>query len=187
MELLKAIYGRRAVRSYGKAAVGRDKIERVIDAAVHAPSAMNQQLWTFAIIQGAERMTNVAGAAKRHLLATMEAGSALAKYRDMLMDPGFSIFYGAPCLIVVCATSRDPQAREDCCLAAQNLMLAAHGEGLGTCWIGFARPWLDLVESRRMLGIPSDWVAVAPIVIGVPVEAPAPTPRRTSTVVWCDE
>jgi nitroreductase len=98
--------------------------------------------------------------------------------RSMLTDPSFDVFYGAPTVIVVCAAPAEWPANEDCCLAAQNLMLAAHGFGLGTCPIGLARGAIDEPATKRELGIPDDHSVVLPIAVGVPRERVAPTPRR---------
>jgi nitroreductase len=72
---------------------------------------------------------------------------------------------------------------EDCCLAAENLMLAAYGLGLGTCPIGYARPWFDLLETKRELDVPEHYAAVFPVVVGYPAGVPEPTPREEPNVV----
>jgi nitroreductase len=56
----------------------------------------------------------------------------------------------------------------DCCLAAENLMLAAVDKGLATCPIGFAQPWLDSTEVKAEFDVPGDYTAVLPIIIGYP-------------------
>jgi nitroreductase len=89
-------------------------------------------------------------------------------------------------LIVICATEPDPMAQQDCCLAAENLMLAAHGRAAGTCWIGFAEPWLNQPEGKAALKIPVEHAPVAPIIIGYPRgEHPAP-PRREPRIAWIE-
>jgi nitroreductase len=185
MELMEALRTRRAIREYTEKPVGRATLEKLIKAAVWAPSAMNLQPWAFAVVEGAEKLSGCAAEAKRHLLATMPANSPLARYREMLIDPEFHIFYHAPALVVVCATTGDSQSVEDCCLAAQNLMLAAHAQGLGSCWIGFSRPWLGLSEVKARLDIPSAYVPVAPLVVGHPKTRPEPTHRDKPKIVWC--
>lgn len=184
MEPIDAICGRRAIRSYRGGAVSRDTVVSLIEVAIQAPSAMNLQPWLFAVVQGADRLAEFSKRAKAHLLAAIPVHSPLVKYRDMLTDPTFDIFYGASCLIVICARPPVQQSMEDCCLAAQNLLLAAHGQGLGTCWIGFARPWLELEATRAELGIPADCIPVAPIVLGEPESIPAPTERHKPIVIW---
>jgi hypothetical protein len=56
IEVLNAIYGRRAVRRYTSAPMDARSIEELIDAAIQAPSAMNLQPWEFAVVLGAERL-----------------------------------------------------------------------------------------------------------------------------------
>jgi nitroreductase len=168
MEIFEAIRGRRAVRAFTEAEVDREQLSRLIDAAIQAPSATNAQPWVFAVIQDRQLLHRCSERAKAHLLETLESDSLLSRYRDTLADPAFDIFYHAPALIVICARPDTTQAAEDCALAAQNLMLAAHAMGLGTCPIGFARSWLNLPEVKRELGIPSDCAPVLPLVVGHP-------------------
>jgi nitroreductase len=178
MDIIEAIYHRRSVRDYKADAVPRGVIDALIAAAVHAPSAMNLQPWSFVAIEGRDLLLQYAERAKRHLVETMRPGSPLSQYRDQLSDPAFDIFYGAPGLIVISATSDAAQSAEDCCMAAQNLMLAAYGMGFGTCCIGFARPWLNLDDTKSELGIPEPYVPIAPIVVGYPRSAAPRVPRK---------
>jgi nitroreductase len=57
---------------------------------------------------------------------------------------------------------------EDCALVAENLMLAACAAGLGTSWVGLAQNFLNSLEVKRLLGVPTDWITVAPIIVGHP-------------------
>jgi nitroreductase len=106
------------------------------------------------------------------------------RYRDLLSDPDFQIFYHAPVLIVISAKELSSWAVEDCSLAGQNLMLAAYAAGLGTCWIGFAEPWLNTPEGKVVLGLGPESIPVAPIIVGHPKSAPAPAPRIEPEVHW---
>ena len=141
MELMDVIRNRRAVRDFTDAAIDRATIERLIGAAILAPSAMNLQPWAFAVLLGRERIEGHAKRAKDWLLASLSQTSYDPSIRHMLEDPQFVLFYHAPALVVVLAKSSGTQAAEDCCLAAENLMLAARNEGLGSCW--FVRPGSD--------------------------------------------
>jgi hypothetical protein len=73
--------------------------------------------------------------AKSHVLATVPASPHSEYFRSLLSDPQFQIFYHAPVLILISASTQDPWIIEDCAPAAENLMLAAYAAGLG--WIGF--------------------------------------------------
>jgi nitroreductase len=184
MELFEAIETRHAVREFTSEPVAKETIERLIGAGTEAPSAMNLQPWSFAVIRDQARLSKLSEQAKSHLLKSMPTGSPLDQYRATLSNPAFDIFYGAPALIVVSATSREQGASEDCALAAQNIMLAAHAIGLGTCWIGFARPWLNEPVAKAELGIPAHHSPVAPIIVGHPRGQPEAHPRRQPEIIW---
>jgi hypothetical protein len=78
----------------------------------------------------------------------------------MLSDPQFHVFHHAPVLIVISGIRQGTYIAEDCALAAQNMMLAAFGQGLGTCWIGFSQGYLNTPEGKQALGIPETWMSV---------------------------
>jgi nitroreductase len=184
MELMDVIRNRRAIREYTNAPVEPSSIDRLIEAAILAPSAMNLQPWSFAIFLSRERIEAYARRAKEWLLTSLFQTSYDASIRHMLEDPQFVLFYHAPALVVVLATSDATQAAEDCCLAAENLMLAARNEGLGSCWIGFARPWLDLPGTKTELKLPTHYHVVAPIVLGYPKAWPESHGRRNPEMHW---
>jgi nitroreductase len=183
MELKEAIYTRRAVRAYDAKPLPKETVESLLQAAVQAPSAMNQQPWAFVIIQGAELLRQFSERAKASLLESMDSHSPLHEYRDMLGNPDFDIFYGAGTLIVICAKSAGLNTAEDCCLAAQNLMLAACDLGLGSCPIGFARQWLSRSEIKEELGIPSDFTPIFPVIVGYPKGEWPPVARHAPPVL----
>ena len=181
MDLLQGLRTRRACREFTDQAISRDEIERLVAAAVSAPSAMNRQPWAFAVLLGTDRLRDLSTQAQKAALQYLLADSPL---RSHALDPHFELFHGAAALVVLCATDADEQSSEDCCLAAENLMLAAHATGLGSCWIGFARPWLSQDEVKRSLGIPTVLRPVAPIVIGHPRHNDQVAERHPPKIVW---
>ncbi|MFZ1988703.1 MAG: nitroreductase [Alphaproteobacteria bacterium] len=184
MDVIEAIYSRRAIREYADEVPAKQTIEKLIRAASHAPSAMNRQPWAFAVVSGRSRLLAISDRAKALVLKSTAADSALAGFRSHLADATFDLFYGAPVLIVICATSAETGASEDCALAAQNLMLAAHSMNLGTCWIGLARPWLNEEPAKTELGLPKNYIPVAPVILGYPRGTPDVHPRREPEIVW---
>lgn len=184
MDLHEAIAGRRAVREYTAEAVDEQTIRRLIDASIHAPSAVNQQPWTFTVVRDQDVLDRISREAKSHMLATMPASSQSDHFRSLLNKPGFHIFYHAPVLILISAVAEGPWNVEDCALAAENLMLAAYAAGLGTCWIGFAQSFLNTPEGKNLLGLPAAWVPVAPIIVGHPKGVPPPVPRKAPELRW---
>lgn len=186
MNLNDAIAGRRSTREYTAEGVDEQAIRRLIDAAVQAPSAMNQQPWTFTVIRNQALLDRISREAKAHMLATMGAGAHSEHFRSMLNDASFQIFYHAPVLILISGKAHDRWITEDCALAAENLMLAAHADGLGSCWIGFAQGFLNSAAGKHVLGLPAAWMPVAPIIVGHPKSAPAPVAHKAPEIRWVD-
>ncbi len=185
MELMQAIYGRRATRAFTSEPVTKAVFEALVDAAIHAPSAVNEQPWDFTVVQNAALLDQISASAKAYMLKAMESSAFPRRLHENLDDPDFHVFYHAPALIVISAKSGD-WAVEDAALAAQNLMLAAHAHGLGSCWIGFAQRWLETAEGARAIKAPEGVIPVAPIIVGHPAKTTAPVPRNPARLRWID-
>ncbi len=184
MEIMEAIRSRRAVRQFTPEPVDDDSLHQLIDAAIAAPSAVNQQPWSFFIVQSKALLARISREAKAHMLRTSPAGLVSHHFQELLSDQNFDIFYAAPTLIVIAAVAESPWAVADCSLAAENLMLAALGLGLGTSWIGFAQGWLGTADGKTALGMPSGYVPVAPIIVGRPRAMPPLVPRKKPELHW---
>jgi nitroreductase len=181
---MEAIRGRRSVREYTATPLDRGELEALLDAAVQAPSAMNRQSWAFLVIEDQVLLKRYSDRIKPLVLASLAESPLPPAFAKTLADPAYHIFHGAPALIVVFARSVDRFATIDCCLAGQNLMLAAYGRGLGSCWIGLAEEWLNHDAVRDELGVPRNWTAIAPIIVGHPKGPVAPVPRTRPEVIW---
>jgi nitroreductase len=184
MDLKEAIYNRRAVRAFSNDPVDEAVLRDLIDAAIQAPSAVNEQPWIFCVIRDRTTLADLSRRAKAHMLATTPAGLLSHHFGEILHDPKFDIFYGAPTLIVICSATDSAWATENCALAAENLMLTAHAAGLGTCWIGFSGPWLGSAEGKAFLQLPPTARPVAPIIVGHPAAPADPVPRKAPTIRW---
>jgi nitroreductase len=184
MNLDQAIAGRRAVREYTSQAVDEPVIRHLVAAAQQAPSAFNEQPWTFTILRDRALLDRISREATAHMLAILPVGGPSDHARSLLGAPDFHMFHHAPVLILISAAAAGPFIVEDCALAAENLMLAAHAAGLGSCWIGFAQAFLNTAQGKALLGLPAAWVPVAPLILGHPRTAPAPVPRREPTIRW---
>lgn len=183
MDVLETIYQRRSVRAYTDQPVDKSTVDALLNAATHAPSSMNEQPWAFVVIQDSKRLAAWSDRIKADVLKRLKPDSPLAKYRDMLSDQDYDVFHRAGTLIIICARRTAHNGAEDCSLAAQNLMLAACSMGLGTCPIGFARPWLSRLRVKRGLGIPDGYVPVFPVVVGYPSGVTPPVARRAPEIL----
>jgi nitroreductase len=151
MEVLEAILTRRSIRKYTGEPVSEEDLHTLLRAASYAPSAHNLQPWRFVVVRDAEKLKVIA---ESH------------RYAKMLP--------GAGCGIVVCG-DKTVQKKvgflvEDCSAAIQNLLLAAHGLGLGTVWCGlYPVPRLTKVVSE-ILQLPKNIIPVGLVALGHKVE-----------------
>lgn len=158
METLQAIKTRRSIRKFLNKPVSSDIVREILEAAMFAPSAGNEQPWQFIVFDDRKfldevpRICATASMCRQAPLAILVCGdSSLEKY------PGFWV--------------------EDCSAAAENLLLAAHALGLGAVWTGIY-PLKDRVEAfRRRLSLPEEITPFALVALGYPNEAPA-APKR---------
>lgn len=184
MDLKEAIYSRRSVRDFTTAPIDEKVLTELINVAVQAPSAVNQQPCSFCVVRDKTVLAKISREAKAHMLKRSAVGLMSHHFQEILNDPDFDIFYRAPALIIISTVSEIPWAIEDCALAAENLMLAACGIGLGTCWIGFAQAWLGTPEGKAAVKLPASYVPIAPIIVGHPRSAPPPVPRKEPEIRW---
>lgn len=185
MTLIHAIYGRRSIRKYKDQNVPSELIEKLLDAAIQAPSSSNLQPWTFVVIQNPELLKFYSDEAKKLVLKELEDSPDSNRYKNILTPSGFNIFYNARTLVIIYAKQTDIKSMGDCSMAAQNLMLTAYSLGLGTCWVGFATPLINSKDFKIALDIPLTYHGVAPIIVGYPDITLADGSRKPPEVlVW---
>jgi nitroreductase len=184
MDVMDAIYNRRAVRNYLPKKVDSSIIHQLLDAAVHAPSALHEESRAFVVVQDKNLLDRISDSAK--LLTGKEKNEKdLQRQRilSVVQQKEFNVFYNAPTLIVICSTFKGEFVSADCWLAAENLMLAAMTYGLASCVIGFSVPALNLPEWKTELGIPKKMTAVTPIILGWPTGKTLPTIHQSPTIL----
>ena len=188
---LALIYERHTVRSYQPDVVEEATIRMLLDAAVHAPTAMHSEPWRFVVIQDRALLREISDRAKALAISSAASEGLWLKppgepgdgIRSMLADREFNIFYDASTLVAICVDMTNDFAVADSWLAAENLMLAAAGSGLGSCVIALAAEAMNTAEVKERLNISTHLTVVAPIIVGVPHGEPVPSPRKVPVVV----
>jgi nitroreductase len=183
VELHEAMYQRRSIRDYTDQRVTKETVEKLLEAAVQAPSAMNEQPWAFIVIQDKERLHRLSEQAKILCSKALAVGIEKVELQHRLADPAFNIFYNSGTLIVICAKHIGEHPDWDCCLAGQNLLLAAQDRGLGTCPIGLAWPLFEQDDVKTELHIPPGYSAVLPIIVGYPKHPTSQVQRHAPTIL----
>ncbi|MBN2518637.1 MAG: nitroreductase family protein [Candidatus Altiarchaeota archaeon] len=153
MEALECIKTRRSVRRYQNREVPEELIKIILEVAMSAPSAGNEQAWQFVVITDKKVLSEV---------------SVVSPYAPMARDAGAGI--------LVCGDTNLEKYEgfwvQDCSAATQNLLLAAHALGLGAVWTG-VYPMEDRVEGfKKLLKIPKDVIPFAFVPIGYPAQKP---------------
>lgn len=180
--VFETILARRSVRNYTTQTVSLDIIHILLEAAVHAPTALHLEPWAFAIIRDRSLLKTISDRAKPLFVEDLlKTGHII----DRFTEPDFDIFYEANTLILICAKQSESFAAADCWLAAENLMLAACAMELGTCVIGSALAALNTPDIKSELNIPEDFSIIAPIILGYPSGDTPPSPRRKPLILIC--
>lgn len=174
-----------------------DLVNRLLEAATWAPSAHNRQPWRFAVLSTIEVRKQLAAAMGERLRADLTADGAAPELIERDVSRSYSRISGAPLAIVVCLSMADmdryPDARrndaeylmavQSVAMAAQNLLLAAHAEGLGACWM--CAPLFCPEVVRQTLNLPADWQPQALITLGYPaVERESSRQALETRVLW---
>lgn len=183
--VVDTIRARRSVRSYTPKKLARVTINTLLAAAVRAPTAVHEEPWAFVIVQDRAVLKRLSDRAKPlfveevHRAHLDRGGHTLERFAS----PDFNIFYDAGTLIIIGAQTSGPFVEADCWLAAENLMLEACSLGLGACVIGSSLVALNLPEVKAALGLPIEFTAIAPIVVGVPRGETAITSRNEPRIL----
>ena len=150
-DVLKLIQSRRSIRKYADALVDDKQVETLLRAAMSAPSAGNEQPWEFVVIRDEATRAKIV---EFHAHGKPVVDAALG--------------------ILVCGDMNrvkyDEMWVQDCSAAVENLLIAARGIGLGTCWIGIYPREERMKGMAELCELPDNVTPFALIAVGVPDE-----------------
>jgi F420 biosynthesis protein FbiB-like protein len=188
-------FARRSVRRYLPTPVPPPIVRRLLEAAIAAPSAHNRQPWRFAVLSGAQRKARLASAMGDRLRADRLADHDAVDDIEADVARSFARITGAATVVVVCLSMEHMDSYPDAqrnrhehlmavqstAMAGQNLLLAAHAQGLGACWL--CAPLFCADAVRGALALPGHWEPQGMVTLGYPAAAARPVGRRDLTDV----
>jgi nitroreductase len=189
---------RRSCRSFIDRPVDCSILEDLVKIGITAPSGTNSQKWTFTIVPTRTAVTTFASyissffkklnaMAEKTFLRTAlkligkgELDDYYRNYYPLVKKASEEweesgndrLFHGAAAAIIVGSKPGATCPAEDALLATQNILLAAHSMGLGSCLIGFAVSAMKEAPAIKLsVGIPADEIVYAVIALGYPNES----------------
>ncbi len=189
-DVQRLIQSRRSIRRYQPAPVPPELLQRLLTAAAWAPSSHNRQPWRFVLLTEAAPKARLAEAMAARLRADRLGDGDAPEAVAADAAKSYARITQAPAVVVAALTLADmdryPDAKraqaeylmavQSVAMAVQNLLLAAHAEGLGACWLCAPLFCPDVVA--QALALPPAWQAQALVTIGYPASAGKPATRR---------
>ena len=161
---LDIIRTRRSYRSYKPEQITDEQLNAVLEAGTYAPTSRGLQSPFIVAIQNEELK------------------ALLAKMNAEIMGVTTNPYYDAPTYVLVFVPADAPNGIQDASLVLENMMLAAHAQGLGSCWIHREREMFSTHEGKELMkswGLPEGLVGIGALALGYPAEEPAqPKPRK---------
>lgn len=163
-EVLDVIKTRRSIRKYRPEQIWGEELDAVLEAGTYAPTGMGKQS---PVIVAVQREADI---------------NKLARMNAEIMGSQGNPYYGAPTIVLVFADGKNGNHVQDASCVLENMMLAAHALGLGTCWINREKEMFGTEEGKALMeewGLDQGLVGVGALALGYPEgDAPAPAPRK---------
>lgn len=189
-ELIAVIKERRSIRKFEDTSLDKKLLDEIIQAGRYAPSAKNLQPWKFIVITNKNTIQDLSDTIKNEMKKILKKRHILKFFYPQLkeketlgflfgtaMAPTDVIFHKAPALVFI-LTRKGLLNKESCACCAQNMMLAAHSLGIGSCWIGFANFLEQNNKKMEEIGIPEGYHIAAAVVFGKPTSKSRQAPIR---------
>lgn len=174
------ILNRRSTRAYKPEQIRTEDLDIILQCAISAPSALNKQSWEVRVIQKQELINAInEGFVKYASNRKMEGNASRSQY------PDFSVFHGAPTIIVVANDTKNDYSEVDCGLLGQNILVSAESMNLGTCVVGGVIEYLSTPEAKDLvaqLNLPPNYKPLYTITIGYKNQWPDAKPRDKTKI-----
>ena len=151
---MKAIFNRRSVRKFKTGEITNEVVKQLLQAAMRAPSALNEQPWEFIVIRNRQTLAHV-----------------------MKIHPYATMLNEADCMILICGNTELQKSPydfwvQDCSAATQNLLLQATHLGLGSVWLGIYPIEERVIGIQKCFGLPKHVIPLCGVALGYPAVEP---------------
>jgi coenzyme F420-0:L-glutamate ligase/coenzyme F420-1:gamma-L-glutamate ligase len=181
---------RRSVRRFSPERVPDEALEQVLEAATWAPSAHNRQPWRFVVLTTVDAKTSLADAMGAEFRRDLQADGLSDDDVEAQVQRSRQRIQEAPVVIMLCLDTQvgddypDERRRQaeylmgvqSVAMAGENLLLAAHDEGLGGVWV--CAPLFAQESVRKALELPIEWQPQGLLLLGYPAKVPQMRPHR---------
>lgn len=159
---------RRSVRKYKAEQIKDEELNAVLEAGTYAPTARGLQA--------------------PYIVAVQEPRlkAELIRMNAAVMGVTSNPYYDAPTIVLVFAPDGGANALQDGSCVLDNMMLAAHSIGLGSCWINREREMFATergIELMSEMGLPEGLMGVGALALGYPDSDPAPAKARKADYI----
>ena len=151
MDIQEALLSRRSIRKYKSQQISDENISSILKSAMYAPSAMNLQAWHFVVVNNKQVMVDILKA---------------IPHAEMLQQ--------AVASILVCGDTNVEKNEawivQNCSAATQNILLSAHGFGIGSCWIGIYGSDDTFKKIKSLFQLLDNIIPISLVSLGYPAE-----------------
>jgi nitroreductase len=180
-ETIKVIKDRRSIRKYKAKQITDSEVQKVLDCAIYAPNARNQQMWHFTVIQNKDMLNRMVDIIRENIM-----NSGIEFLIERASAPDYNTFYKAPTVILVTGDGKAPFVQFDCGAAAQNIALAAKSLNIGSC-VMTSSAFLFASEKgnklKKELGIPEGYNHMCAVALGYQDGENPEAPPRNKDVI----
>ena len=172
-DIFEVIKNRRSVRAYKD-----EQIEQILEAAIMAPTARGEAPWHFTVVQNKETLSDINDSVLNILSNSGD------EFLEAIAESGVNVMHNAPTVVFVSAKSDATNMQADCSAAIENMLLAAEGLDIGSCWLGLVAIYFSVEENLKKLHIPEGYTPLYGVALGYKVEPNEPNPRKDVFVNW---
>ena len=159
-DIFEVIKNRRSVRAYKDEQIEDEQIEQILEAAIMAPTARGEAPWHFTVVQNKETLADINDSVLKILSNSGD------EFLEAIAESGVNVMHNAPTVVFVSAKSDATNMQADCSAAIENMLLAAEGLDIGSCWLGLVAIYFSVEENLKKLHIPEGYTPLYGVALG---------------------